>query len=260
MGIAIFASLAGSARADASESSAPLQARHAYERGREHFDAGEFGQAIVEFRAAYAATRAPGLLYNLAQAYRLEGDCAEALRLYRAFVASEPRGKVRELADARVAELAPCDGTEPSDSALANTNASNGAALPGSPFAAEPQLRVVPTPRLEALQLSPEQLASFRSADDALRNASPTRATPPYARAAIGFGSALALFSVSGYFGYRASAASSEVSQLYAERGSWSADAAATERQGMRDEKIALAAGAAGLVATGITTWLLTWD
>ena len=46
-------------------------ARDHYERGMAHYQLGEFPQAIDEFKIAYAASRAPGLLFNMAQASRL---------------------------------------------------------------------------------------------------------------------------------------------------------------------------------------------
>ena len=61
------------------------QARQAFERGRIHYDNGEFAKASVAFEEAYKLSGREGLLYNLYLAYRdanEQGKAAEALRGY----------------------------------------------------------------------------------------------------------------------------------------------------------------------------------
>jgi hypothetical protein len=60
-----------------------------YERGRRYFDLKMYKLAIAEFEAAYALDPRPELLYALAQAHRLDGDCQHALPRYRAFLQTE---------------------------------------------------------------------------------------------------------------------------------------------------------------------------
>src|SRR5204863_10212398 len=47
----------------------------------EHFDA-----AIESFTGAYALSNNPGLLFNVAQAYRLKGDCEHARDYYQRYL------------------------------------------------------------------------------------------------------------------------------------------------------------------------------
>lgn len=65
------------------------QAREAFERGRIHYDNGEFAKASVAFEEAYKLSGREGLLYNLYLAYRDANEqekAAEALRQYLARV------------------------------------------------------------------------------------------------------------------------------------------------------------------------------
>lgn len=68
---------------------AQTQAREAFERGRIHYDNGEFAKASGAFEEAYKLSGREGLLYNLYLAYRdanEQGKAAEALRGYLAKV------------------------------------------------------------------------------------------------------------------------------------------------------------------------------
>lgn len=68
---------------------AQAQAREAFERGRIHYDNGEFDQASSAFEDAYRLSGRDGLLYNLYLAYRDANQpekAAEALRSYLAKV------------------------------------------------------------------------------------------------------------------------------------------------------------------------------
>ena len=61
------------------------QAREAFQRGRIHYDNGEFDQAAVAFEQAYSLSHRHALLYNLYLAYRdanQQEKAAEALRNY----------------------------------------------------------------------------------------------------------------------------------------------------------------------------------
>ena len=49
-------------------------ARAHYDRGMQRYNLGDFDGAITAFDAAYAVSKAPGLLFNLAQAHRLALD------------------------------------------------------------------------------------------------------------------------------------------------------------------------------------------
>jgi tetratricopeptide (TPR) repeat protein len=56
-----------------------------------HYKAREYARALVEFRAAYNIDPQPALLYAIAQAERLNGDCRRAIRFYEAYLRTAPK-------------------------------------------------------------------------------------------------------------------------------------------------------------------------
>jgi tetratricopeptide (TPR) repeat protein len=96
------------ARADSSKSAAVLkQAREHYDRGMAKYQLGEFDAAIEEFKVAFDASQAPGLLFNLAQASRLGKHPEQALHFYRSYLRMLPNAANRGDVEARIAELEP---------------------------------------------------------------------------------------------------------------------------------------------------------
>lgn len=228
------------------------EARRLYEAGLEAFRAGNYQAAIVKFRESHGLSRAPLLLYNLAQAHRLYGDCAAALALYREFLSQNPGGKARELAEARVSELASCEAA-PKPSSEADAHASSAkppsAAAPagGSPAHRRAQLAAslsTPTPRQR------------RAAAERSHRASETQRTLAF----VSFGSAATLLGLSGYFAWRADRAAADVSSVFAERGTWSPALSERERDGKRSATLGVVSLIAGLAAAGTGTFLWTFD
>jgi hypothetical protein len=70
-----------------------------------HYQLGEFPQAIDEFKIAYAASRAPGLLFNMAQASRLSKQYDQALFFYRSYLRARPDAPNRADVEARIIEV-----------------------------------------------------------------------------------------------------------------------------------------------------------
>jgi tetratricopeptide (TPR) repeat protein len=81
------------------------EARGHYELGMSHYEVGEFLLAIDEFKIAYAASHAPGLLFNLAQASRLARQYDQALFFYRSFLRARPDAPNRADVEARILEV-----------------------------------------------------------------------------------------------------------------------------------------------------------
>jgi len=82
------------------------EARSLFNQGQVHYSLGEYEQAIADFRRAYELTSAPGLLFNIAQAHRLNGQCKQALEIYRHFVRLAPQSESRAEAQTQIAALA----------------------------------------------------------------------------------------------------------------------------------------------------------
>lgn len=97
------------ARTDpATPDAVPPEARALAARGRALHDAGDYRRAIAAFAGAYAIAPSPGLLFNLAQASRLNGDCAGARGLYRRFLATGPHAEARALAHTHLKAVERC--------------------------------------------------------------------------------------------------------------------------------------------------------
>ena len=112
LAIIVLVATLSPARADEPEPEpAPpaAEARAHYDKGLKHYHLGQFDDAAREYKIAYELSERPGLLFNIAQAYRLGGHPAEAAYFYRTYLRLVPdaanRADVEELiaeADAAV--------------------------------------------------------------------------------------------------------------------------------------------------------------
>src|SRR5262245_53746378 len=108
--VGLLVSLSGAAHAQrrgpsAEQAAKDKAAREHYNQGILHYDLGEIDQAIAEFKQAYAISAAPGLLFNIAQAYRYKKDYEQALHFYRTFLRLQPKASNRDEVEERVTEL-----------------------------------------------------------------------------------------------------------------------------------------------------------
>jgi hypothetical protein len=62
-----------------------------YDKGKRHFDIAEYSAAIAAWKEAYLLSSEPLLLFNIAQAHRLSGDCAQANRFYMNYKRVQPK-------------------------------------------------------------------------------------------------------------------------------------------------------------------------
>lgn len=232
-GLAIAAVLAttavpGSARADEPlrPEQIPQRARELVDRGRAAHDAGNYTAAIAAFKEAYVLAPSPGLLFNLAQAYRLAGNCDEAAWMYRRFLDTNPYGEQRQLAEQHLAVVEKCGrgGLE--------------VALP-TPHADETK---TPEPHIDLT--TPLE-----------RDEHGTKLRHAGIGVAIGGG---ALLAGAAYFAYDAKSAQDTVDQTYKRGGKW-ADIADTDARGKRSATIAAGLGIGGglAVASGAVMFAL---
>jgi len=104
--VAFVAALPGRAIADPSP-----EAARAYRDGQAAFDRQSYDAAIEAWQRSYELSHAPGLLYNLGQAYRLRaaaGDCTRARSAYESFVDLTGPSPQGTLANGYLAQLGPC--------------------------------------------------------------------------------------------------------------------------------------------------------
>lgn len=136
--------------AAAAQPSRDDEARELYKKAMTHYELGEFDAAIDEFKRAYALTSAPGLLFNLAQVYRMKKDPEQAVYFYRTYLRLQPDAPNRADVEALLAENQALLDAErakrrAADEAAAAAAATAAAASPAS-VAAAPR-RVPPRPR-----------------------------------------------------------------------------------------------------------------
>jgi tetratricopeptide (TPR) repeat protein len=95
----IVCALANVARAD------KQQAETSYRRASQHYDLGEYAQALDDFKEAYRNFEDPSFLYNIAQCYRQLNDKPAAVRAYRTFLIKVPDSPNRDAVEAMIAKL-----------------------------------------------------------------------------------------------------------------------------------------------------------
>ena len=81
------------------------EAKALYEKGLSHYNLGEFDEAIKAFRAAYAISQAPGLLFNIAQSFRLKKDYEQATYFYQTYLRLKPDAPNRSDVEDRLKEM-----------------------------------------------------------------------------------------------------------------------------------------------------------
>ena len=206
---------AGPALADNKE-----RARELHERGLRYYKVGQHAEAIRYYRQAYQAYPVPGILFNLAQAYRQNGDCALAVQTYKQFLAEVPTGANADVARGHI-ETLECEA-EP-----------------------EPEPEPAPQPEVGA---EPDPAAITGTAPP------PDRGGPMRLAGLISLGVAAAAGTGSIIYGLKARSTSSEVAAFFAEGGTWSEELADLEARGERQERVsiifAITAGSAAVAGS----------
>lgn len=67
------------------------EARTHFQTGAQHYQNGQYGQAIEQFETAYRLFPSPVILFNLAQAYRSDGRLSESVTTFRRFLTTSER-------------------------------------------------------------------------------------------------------------------------------------------------------------------------
>jgi tetratricopeptide (TPR) repeat protein len=114
----------------------PAKARTLAARGRAYHDAGDYTNAITAFTQAYVMAPSPALLFNLAQAYRLQGDCDDAALMYQRYLATNPSPEGRALAEGHLANVERCMHKIALHIPAETTATSSSSAMTGAPAAA----------------------------------------------------------------------------------------------------------------------------
>jgi len=219
---AVLTAASGSAYADNAlrPERIPNKARQLAEKGRAAHNAGDYNAAVAAFKEAYVLAPSPGLLFNIAQAYRLAGNCDESAWMYRRFLDTNPVGEHRTLAETHLAAVERC----------------GSGGLRVTALEPKPDATPVPEPKLELVSLgAPDQRSS------------------KYKK--IGIGTAIGggvLLAGATYFAIDAHEASTTVAETYKRGGKWE-DIKDVDARGKRSAMIGTALGIGGglAVATG---------
>lgn len=89
---------------------ADTAARKLFEEGRRAFDLGEWQRAITAYKGAYNLKPDAAFLYNIAQAYRLANDPAQAIFFYKSFLRNRPSAPNRAEIEERIRQLEVASG------------------------------------------------------------------------------------------------------------------------------------------------------
>lgn len=219
------------------------RARQLHQEGLRHYEKHQYGRAISAYRKAYALVPAPGILFNLAQAYRLRGDCKRAYRAYKNFLEAVTDTAEANLAREHAQALRSC------------------AKAPAEPEPG-PVSAVAPAPVL-APQLTQETPAPPPpvTAEPVVtaRRAPRSHAGQNKRIVGLGIGGAGAAIALVGvYYGFKARGAASDLSDFYEEGGAWTDELAQREDDLDRNRGLALGFGLAGAAAIG-TGAVLYW-
>jgi tetratricopeptide (TPR) repeat protein len=105
LGLAAILMLTLAAAGAHADQTAAAQARALYDKAIAHYDLAEYDVAIGEFKQAYELSRQPGLLFNIAQSYRLKKDYEQALHFYRTYLELVPDAPNRRDAEAQIRKM-----------------------------------------------------------------------------------------------------------------------------------------------------------
>jgi tetratricopeptide (TPR) repeat protein len=111
------------------------EVRQHYEKATRAYDIGKYDEAIAEYQNVYEISGDSKMLYNIGQAYRLNGQPEQALRFYRRYLQRLPNAVNREDVEKKIADQ---------EKALEEQKATAAAAAAAA--AAPPPPAVTPSP------------------------------------------------------------------------------------------------------------------
>ncbi len=198
-------------------------AREHYQQGLTHYHVGHFGAAVDEFKKAYELSKKPGLLFNIAQAYRLGHDWANAIYFYRTYLRLLPEAPNRADVEEFIEE---------------------------SEVAAQVEKDRV----REAQEAEQRELVRIRERAESGRRARRVRSA-----GFITAGGGIVLAGTGAIFAARAQSAEDDLDALAASNGQWSDAYASIAREGERDDVIATSLIVGGALALVVGGALVAW-
>jgi tetratricopeptide (TPR) repeat protein len=106
----VLCTLCGIAFAGPKPKTDPAQAKAdvLFEKGQASYQAGQYQEAIEQFKQAYALVKDPVYLFNVAQSYRKVADCVNAHDYYTQYQSEAPNAENKDKVNQWLRELQPC--------------------------------------------------------------------------------------------------------------------------------------------------------
>ena len=240
------------AHADDKETKASkAKAKQLYDEGLRHFNVAEYADAITAWKEAYLLTKKPLLLFNLGQAFRLSGDCKQAVTFYDTYVQEEPAPKNQEELDQAVALCKDKPGdkpvTRPGDKQVVTTTPGGSKVEPVKPVdptiahAGVQPVGVLPV----ATPAQPSRPAEVRE-----------EGAGGHAKRTAGLVIGIAGVALDGIAVYFAVAGHRQQAKLDSFTGAWTSTQVDQQAVGQRDSKLAYVFGGVGAAALVVGTIL----
>lgn len=242
--------LVTSASADVSKKD-KAKAKALYDEGLRHYNLAEYDAAIAAWKESYLLTKAPLLLFNIGQAFRLSGDCGKATTFYDTYQREEPEPKNKDELEQAI-QLCKSAAVKPVDKAVTGKPVTEPPTITTTKPAPE-ATTVKPT---EAPAPAPPPVGAVIGSTDVAHADRPASSDPGSSKRLVGLitgGAGVALGGAGIYF---AVAAHSKSSDLDGFTGEWTPVQESKQRVGRRDAKLAWVFGGAGVVAIGVGTAL----
>lgn len=101
--------------------------------GQRHYELAEYAAAIADFKEAFRISDRPELLFDIAQSYRLAGDCKQAQTFYRTYLRRVPDAANADKVKARITEMDACPAKPVADSTDTSTTTTTAIVTPPPP-------------------------------------------------------------------------------------------------------------------------------
>jgi tetratricopeptide (TPR) repeat protein len=112
------------------------KAREAYRAATQHYDFGEYQQALDGFKEAYKNYEDPAFLYNIAQCHRALGYKQEAITFYKSYLRNSADAPNRDEVQKTIADLQSAIDREKRALAPADANLTTSPSTAAAPIAA----------------------------------------------------------------------------------------------------------------------------
>jgi hypothetical protein len=93
------------ARGDEASPAVKAKAKARIKKARAYYEAGQYAEAITEYKGAYQLTPVPEIIFNVGQISRVKGDKAQAVVFYRKYLQEAPEGRMAGEAKKQIAEV-----------------------------------------------------------------------------------------------------------------------------------------------------------